>query len=610
MSDYQLWWDDEVEEGKRHEPLFEHVRAIDWDQHDQRERMLQHACLYDPHAMLLSHDGYYTEPDEDTNVGPITTNVVKSAVDTATAKIARVQTRPAFTTSGASWKVQRRAKKLERWVQGEFYRTKFYRKSIAVFRDATVLGIGALKVFPENGRVCCERTIPDELIVDEQECRAAPPRHLYQKKWVDVGVLIAEFPDFKDQILEALENAPSPRRRRARNRQIPVIEGWHLRSGEDQDDGRHVICIDGADLLDEKYDKDYFPFVFYRWADRLTGFQGYPLTEELVGLQLRINKLNRFIARCQDLMLIPRVFVPHVDFPHMKATMKTEIGQIIPMRGGKPPVFATPPAIAPEVYSDLEAQIRRAYELPGVSQAAATAQKPAGIDSAVGMREVKDLTTERFAIQEQQWEEFTIDATVLFIAVQKDIGDPDAKTRARRRRAGAGFDELRWADVDLDLADVGIEIRAASILSLSPAARKQTVLEWLQWGLIDSDQGKRLFDHPDLESELSLISSSIEDLDETFERLLDGVWDPPEGVQNLGRGIARCQQKYLEVRHSAPAEVKQLLRDWMELAKRENDKAIAEAAKMGAAAGGVGAAPPAGQAVVAGAPAQPAPVPT
>ncbi len=55
---------------------------------------------------------------------------------------------------------------------------------------------------------------------------------------------------------------------------IKVIESWHLKSGPKAKDGKHTICISSATLFEEQYDKDYFPFVFFRWGDRPVGFFG------------------------------------------------------------------------------------------------------------------------------------------------------------------------------------------------------------------------------------------------------------------------------------------------------------------------------------------------
>ena len=88
---------------------------------------------------------------------------------------------------------------------------------------------------------------------------------------------------------------------------VRVIESWHLPSGEEAKDGKHTICISNATLLDEKYEKDYFPFVFFRWGLRPVGFFGQGLAEQLQGLQLEINKLLRTIQVSMHLVSIPKL---------------------------------------------------------------------------------------------------------------------------------------------------------------------------------------------------------------------------------------------------------------------------------------------------------------
>ena len=67
---------------------------------------------------------------------------------------------------------------------------------------------------------------------------------------------------------------------------VKVIESWHLSSGPKAKDGKHTICTN-ATLFKEDYDKEYFPFVFFRWNVRPVGFFGQGLAEQLQGLQLR-----------------------------------------------------------------------------------------------------------------------------------------------------------------------------------------------------------------------------------------------------------------------------------------------------------------------------------
>ena len=98
------------------------------------------------------------------------------------------------------------------------------------------------------------------------------------------------FPNHHEEIAAAAPCDPEDRTYNTGD-MIEVIEAWHIRSSQNSDDGRHVICIDNATLFDEKYEKDYFPFVTLRWTQRMLGFYGQGLAEQLRGIQAEINQL-------------------------------------------------------------------------------------------------------------------------------------------------------------------------------------------------------------------------------------------------------------------------------------------------------------------------------
>ena len=76
--------------------------------------------------------------------------------------------------------------------------------------------------------------------------------------------------------------------------EVVVIESWHLPIGvfgePNYVPGRHVICIDGCDLFDEEWHKEFFPFAKIVWDQPLTGWYGISLAERALGLQRAFHK--------------------------------------------------------------------------------------------------------------------------------------------------------------------------------------------------------------------------------------------------------------------------------------------------------------------------------
>lgn len=561
------WW--ESDEDDLHTELMGHVEALEEAQGYQHELNIRNARLY-ANSDMLGLDWALRERDFGRKpLGRVTENVIQSACDTATSMISHRRARATIQTEGGQFSVQQRAKKLEQFLDGVFEYTKFHDTAVDVFRDAVVFGTGFMKIFSDGDKLAVERVIPDEIKVDELEARTGSPRSMYQVKFVDKYQLADDFPEHAEQIMDAgreqFEHYQAYRRGLDPST-VLVIEAWHLRSGSKHDDSCHALIIDGTTLFKKSWPFPYFPFLEYRWSKPVVGFYGQGLSEQLTGIQLRINQLNHFIQRCQDLIAVPRVFVD-IGSKNMKMQISNEIGAVIPYRG-KPPVFMTPQAVSPEIYQYKESLWRRAYEITGIQQMGATGMKPAGLESAVALREYNDIGTQRFSVQAQRWENLVPEAAHRFIDLAKRIyrgkrKEATVKTFNKKRL----IEKISWGDVDLDKDVFVISVEAASILSRTPAGRTQQVVELAQGGVIDQDEARRLLDHPDLRRSMDIQLAAIEDIEAAIEDCLNGDYRPPEPFQDLASGIKRFQMAYLKARRdNAPPEILDLLIRWMEAA--------------------------------------------
>ena len=558
-----FWW--QGEEAEAAKDVFATVRTLEQSQSELRKIFLFNARLYS-NADLPGLD--WTTSQQSVTRRPYgrnTENIIQSVVDTATSKIAANRPRAVVSTDDADFTTQRRAKLLESFIEAQMHRLGVYDLAALAFRDSCVFGTGALKVFEEDGEVCVERVVPDELIVDECECRSAYPRTLYQRKFVDRSVLIHDYPESAEAIEQAKSGVWSGRR--LDKQQVVVIEAWRLPSGRGADDGVHTICIDGETLLWERYKKATFPFVFYRWTPPLIGFYGQGLAEQLTGIQLEVTKLRRFIRLAQDTISVPRVFVHRKSKILTEHLIDSEIAKIIHYEG-QPPVFLSPPAVAQDIYLYVERLSAKAYEIAGISQLSAQSKKPSGLDSAVALREFSDQETSRFAMQSQSYESMILEVAQRIVEVAKAI-------YARRKKPLRLWNTtnvaelIQWSDVDMDEDMYRMKIDAASLMARSPAARQQQVREWFTDGVIDQDEYRRLLDHPDLKRSATLMNAAINDIEATIENLCAGKYEQPEPFQNLELGIVKVQEAYLDCRRrNAPEPILELFRRWMKSAEQ------------------------------------------
>ncbi len=281
-----------------------------------------------------------------------TFNLIQSVTDTLVSRISQSRPAPVFLTDNADYKQRNLAKKLNNFIAGEFYQTKAYEKATIALRDALVEGTGVIHVYqsPDN-KVELERVLLTELLIDPNEAMYGEPRQLNRLKLMDRKVLLANFPDKKDKIMLAAKGSPdnSADTSKSVSDLVMVVEGWHLRSGKNTNDGRHMLAISSGSLLDEPYEKDRFPFSFMHYAPRLLGFWAQGVAEQLMGTQMELNSILFTISRAIKLVGVPRVFQEE-GAKISSAAHNNEIGVIVKYRGTKPS-YEVAPCNAPELYA-------------------------------------------------------------------------------------------------------------------------------------------------------------------------------------------------------------------------------------------------------------------
>ena len=372
MKKLGYWWSEKTEP---HESVFEVVEHLIDNQNHHSSNNYNHARLYGNISYRDLGTGGLANSAKTSAKNRVTLNVIQSMCDTVTARVAKAKPMATYLTTGGDWAMQRKAKLLTKFTSGQFYGSDIYKVAPKVFLDACVFGTGVLHIFERDGEIACERVFPDEIIIDDLEARYGEPRQMFRRKVVDKQVLASLFPEFSKQIEEASSIEDNDSLYRA-SEQIECIEAWHLPSSKDADDGRHVIAIENATLLDDSWDRSDFPFSFIHWTSRLLGFWGQGLAEQLTGIQVEINRLLRNIQQ-QMHLATPKVFVESGS-KISKAHINNEIWGVIEY-AGTPPQFFVPKTVSGEIFSHLDRLFNRAYEIAGVSQLAAGAKKPAGL---------------------------------------------------------------------------------------------------------------------------------------------------------------------------------------------------------------------------------------
>ena len=557
------WWNEPSDEMYLH--ITSVVDGVTENQSYRQIQNLRYARLYANQEILGFGLGAYDRVAQGPISNRVSYNVVKSVIDSAASKIAKMRPRIIALTSGGTWQEQQRAKKLSKFIEGTFYHSNTYQEMTQAFIDSCVFGTGVVKVFQDGEQICVERVFINEIICDEGEGVYGKPRQIHQVKYINRDVLMDMFPKKADKIKNASSGSKGDKLTLSSFAadMIAVRESWHLRSGKKAKDGKHVISIENCTLHSEDYNHDYFPFVFLRWTKRLLGFFGAGIAEELIGIQIEINKLLRDIQSAQNVACVPRVFIEEgssVSEDHIN----NRIGAIIKFRGNAP-IFATANAMPSELYQFLETLFSKAFQITGVSQLSASSVKPAGLDSAVAIREYQDIESERFSLVAQAYEDGYIRLANIMIDLASELADSNPKFSVLVPGSNL-LEEIKWKDIKVDKDQYILQMYPASLLPTQPAGRLQKVQELLQAGMINQTTAKALLDFPDIEDAMDNELAAYNDIHSVLEHMLDtDEYSAPEPFQDPKLCIQIANSYYLRNKTKGMEEGKlELLRRFIE----------------------------------------------
>lgn len=560
------------------------VQRLVRDQSDRREMALYFARMWgcsDLERVLGA-----TQPSRRKPTSFNEQNITRNIIGAVVSRITKNRPKPSFQTNGADFEMQLKSKKLEKVVDGCFYAGKLYENAPVVYRDSCVFGSGVWKVYAdlENLRPAYERVFEFDLFVDPDDALYGAPRSIYYQKTADKQVLIEQFAKDDKELADKIEHSGRGNLgddvmlessyvygMRSQER-VLVREAWHLPSGKNAQDGRHVITIDGADLVDEPWTRDHFPFAVIYWTAPLAGFFGDGVCYEAGPLQYQVNKALHDIHGAHD-MNGKGYWVVQGNANINTGKLTNGVGTVI-RTDGAPPQYYAPQLISPEIYGFLADRIKATYETLGISQLAATSQKPAGLNSGEAIRAYADEQSERFIDQGRAYENLFLQLAELTIDACKDIADHVKQHNAaandsdklvfqiRTRERDAIFD-IDWDDVDMPRDSFELKVFPSSMLPQTPAGRLAWVNDMMRLGM-DPEDAFALVDISDIEQYTNLRLSSRKIVDENIEKMLvDGDYIAPEPFDNAAYGLARGRQQYhLARQRNYPEDRLELLRKW------------------------------------------------
>ena len=494
----------------------------------------------------------------------LTYNIVQSCIDSLVSMLIQNKPKPMFLTSAGDSNIQRRAKKLDAFCYGSFYQNNIYTLGPKVFRDAAVFGEGIVHVYSDHGKIQFERVLPYEILVDYLESHYGPEstRSMHRIKNIDRTELAEMFPEHTAAIMSMSGTSTfiSANQRSVADT-VTVIESWRLPTGSKT--GVHTITSENTLLLCEEYEEDFFPFAIMRYCPRLYGFYGQGMAEQLVPLQVEINRTLISIQRSLYMGGTHKIFVQNGS-KIIKSHIDNAVGTILEYAGNTPPQYVVPQLVQPEIYNHLESMIAKGYQLPGVSQMGATSVKTPGVNSGRAMRTEQNINTQRHQNVSQMYEDFYVQLSKLVVAAARKAYLK--KDTIEVKVPGKRFIEtINWKEVNLEDDEFVLQIYPVSKLPNDPEGRLQSVQEMMQAGLIDPQVGRRLLDYPDLEAEENLANASLDYLHSILDDIVDhGKYKAPESDDDLQTA------KKLALEYIARGKLNNLAEDRLELLRTFN----------------------------------------
>jgi len=538
------------------------VTKLRTDQEWRYQQRLVFASLYGGEMLR----GF--QPGANVLTGPPNTlslNVVRTMIDAATARIAaRNPPKPTFTTTGGDHASQARAREMDKGLDGVFHVERARAKFIRTFKSALIFGDSAICCEPWDGMPRLRRTLPGELLVDERECMDGEPPRMYRRRYYDRHVLAAAFPSLRSVIMAAKFEDDGLREwgYDSAEDQLLVTEAWSLPTTRGGKDGRYIALL-GQDVLESfRWKRSRFPFARFVWEEPETGWYGTGLAHDLMGLQLDINDL---LDRINDAQKYVAGFWAVDRASGVETSHMTDERDRLVKFTGTPPVYITPNAIPQQMYDHLWQLWAKAFEVTGLSQLAATSQKPAGLSSGAALRAYRDDQSERFIHKSMAYEDFVCDAGRLTVDVLGDLASVGEVVIRSVSRDELSF--VDWKQAALGEEQFEFQVLPSSGIPNTPAALIEFAEDLAKMQIFEPRQvagilGKGI---PDIEAMVMKANANEELTEKMLSKIVEtGVMETPEPEMKLDEAITVAQNAYLDYRRRGvdPARL-DLIQRWI-----------------------------------------------
>ena len=481
-------------------------------------------------------------------------NITKAAIDTLVSKLGKQKVKPVYLTTGGAIERREKCEKLNKWLYGMFHEAGIYDTYRSVLRQILIYGKGGWKVYRtmKNGKPCvaAEPVFTPEILVDPYDAYYGNPMNLYQQKFIPKDTLRGD--PILGKNAQAINNAMSLSEiaGASATETTVVWEAWRKKT--DSENGKHIIFTSAGLLYQDEYDCREFPMVLGDYTSPVTGYFGAGVAEELIPIQVELNRIANHIRDSMILCANPRTYVPigaNIDKNHLT----NKIGGIVPFAGSTPPIQMVPPAVSRDSFEQQENLYRKGFETVGINLMSASGRNTLGASaSGEAIRSYNDIETERFAETQLNVEDLFVRLAWAFHrearAIVKEYGSYVINTIS----ADEGIGQIDFADIDIPDDSFSIQRFPQSALPQEPGFRLATIKEWKDEGYIEPDDARELADFPDIKSKTKYLLSPRKVIEKFLETMAfqptpkNDKWISytPEPMMDLAYGLKLGAQMY------------------------------------------------------------------
>lgn len=545
------WWRAKELETDPHEILDILVRQIEDDQTSRYDAYREYARLFGADPDMFGNDDVFSVLQSDT----VSQNELGNTIETLHAQVFKNRIVPSVACNEADYEEWTRAKGYSRWLEGvndaaELYYDAMPRAGLDMF----VYGTGAIKIgHDEDSDGLCEirfhRVDMRFIMTDRLEARCGKPRNLYEKDFVDMYQLAAEYAEdipggfgtADERVTGILKCKPNDDVDAAigsklKTTMLTIREAWHLPTKKGKKDGRHVVWVKGCTLVDEPWTWDRFPFTFMRFGSRLTGFYGKSAVQTLASTQKNHDKLNKKIDEAQDIMGIPRILMRRDA--HIERTHVDDIpGGIIEVDdiGGIKEWNAS--AMSPEIYAERAAGPDKMRSLLGVNQFDTQNQLPPALREVSGpaLERLLDAGTARHAMTHAQLERASMDLAYMAMDYAADLQKEGKDiTVVSPGSSKSSVEMLKFSEVQVDRKRMKLKVMPMNQMPQTFAGKVESFSKLRDSGDIDSKTYLRMLEVPDVGGATDFLGSDEEIILKNLHFMVKkGKYIPPLQYDNL-----------------------------------------------------------------------------